>query len=305
MGVHDLGFRGYRGERTSVLERIRAILGSDVRRNFKSWKFLIYYLFSIAPAVMQLVVVYIWFVVFEAGEVFRQSGGFGRGRGRGQNFVENFFGASLTDVAFYFTGPLVFGLFLTIIYSGVVGASMIARDRKSNALEIYFTRGIRPLHYFCGKWGATVTMLLAQVLVPYLIVWLWAWALAPDGAFFTATWPMLPRLVLAQLCFCGLLGWFAVALSASSESPPFAVIRWTALLFGLLLVGRLFVNVLDDDRWLLISPWNVLTRVAGAIAGVPGSEELPLASCLIVLAVLFVLSLLWLRRFLRPVEVVG
>ena len=302
MGVHDLGFRGYEGGRSSVLARIGAIFSTDVRRFFKSWKFLIYFAFSVAPAIFQLVIVYVWFIVFEQGE--RMSGRRMGPRGAG-TFLERFFGSSVTDAAFYYAVPLTLGIFLAIIFSGVVGASIVSRDRKSNALEIYFTRGIRPVHYFFGKWSATSFMLLAQLLFPYLIVWVWAWTLSPDESFLQATWSMLPRVVLAQLFFCGSLGFLAVAQSVSSESPPFAVIRWCGALFGLHLIARLFVRVLDDDSWLLLSPWSVLYRIGGEIAGVEPGNELRIGSCLIVYAIWMLVGGLWLRRYLRPVEVVG
>ncbi|PIE24606.1 MAG: hypothetical protein CSA62_01900 [Planctomycetota bacterium] len=301
MGVHDLGFRSYEGERCGTLSRVGAIIASDVRSFFKSWKFLIYFAFSVSPAIFQLVIVYVWFIVFGQGQQMGMRR-FGRESG---GILVRFFGASVTDAAFYYAVPLTLGIFLAIIFSGVVGATIVARDRKSNALEIYFTRGIRPRHYFMGKWGACSFMLLASLLLPYLVVWLWAWTLSPDASFLQDTWRMLPGVVLGQLFFCGSLGFLAVALSVSSDSPPFVVIRWCGALFGLHMVARLFVRVLDNDAWLLLSPWSVLYRIGGEIAGVDPGNELRLGSCLIVYAVWMTLAGLWLRRFLRPVEVVG
>jgi ABC-type transport system involved in multi-copper enzyme maturation permease subunit len=296
MGVHDLGFRGYDGERSSVAARVMAIAKSDVRRFFKNWKFLIYFVFSVTPAVIQMVLVYVWFVVLDE-EMFRAGG---------RDLFESFMGATLEEPGFYLTVPLMLYMPLAIIFSGVVAGTIVSRDRRENALEIYFSRGIRPIHYFLGKWMAAMFMLLTQLLFPYVIVWIWAWMLSPDAAFFNATATMMPRVILAQLFFCGTLSFLAVAQSVSTSSSSYAVIRWVGGLFGLMIIAGLFMNMLDQSDWLLLSPWTNLANIAMQIAGAEAMGTMPsLQGTLIVSGLLVLLGAYWLRKHLRPVEVVG
>src|SRR5690606_38984067 len=56
--------------------------------------------------------------------------------------------------AFYFEGALstMPGMIFFLLLTSVVVARCIARDRATNALELYWTRGISPWGYVFGKW---------------------------------------------------------------------------------------------------------------------------------------------------------
>ncbi len=301
MGVHDLGFRGYEGERSSLLARIYALAKSDVRKHFKSWKFLIFYALCIAPALMGLFVVYIQFVVFEG-----QGQAFGLERFRGRMMRGGgFFGRALDDIHFYFDLPLAMGMLFTLVFSALVGATLISQDRKSGALEIYFTRGIRPIHYFLGKWGAAAFLMASQMILPYLVVWISAVFMAPDWGYLERTAAFMPRLVLALGLFCATMSFLVAAQSVSTNSPAFSVIRWVGGIFVLWSVAFLFRRVFQENEWLAISPWNVVKRVSEAIADVEAGRSFDLSYALVSFVVLILLGTYWLRRHLRPVEVIG
>ena len=68
MGLQDFGFRVYEGERTSVLTRIIQLSWLEVTRAFRSKKFLIFFIFCILPALLQFVLVFLEFVVFEGNK---------------------------------------------------------------------------------------------------------------------------------------------------------------------------------------------------------------------------------------------
>ncbi len=302
MGVHDLGFRGYSGERSSVLSRIYMIAKTDVKRFFKSWKFLILYTVCIAPALFQLFLLYLRFIVFK-----EENGGrlFGRFLKGGDGSRDSLFGRGLYSIEFYFNVPLSMGMLLTLIFSGIVGASMISKDRRAGALELYFTRGIRPVHYFLGKWFAVVFMMLSQLLFPYLFVWICAVLMSPDWGYLEITAGFIPQLILAQVFFCGSLGFLVTAQSSSTDSPPFSIIRWVGGIFGLWFVAAILRKMLHQNDWLALSPWNAAKRIAETIAGAEAGRSFDPIYAWIVMGSLLVIAAIWVRKFMRPVEVVG
>ena len=158
MAIHDFGYRGYGGGRTSTLARVLAIAWSDIAHSFKTRKFLIFFIICISPAIVAFVIVYMRYVVAE---------GQGQIPGLSRHFARAF---DMTDKIAFFVDFSRGTPVLTIIYSAVVGAGIIARDRQAGALEIYFTRGIQPRHYFTGKFLGVFFLLLCQVLFPFLVV---------------------------------------------------------------------------------------------------------------------------------------
>jgi len=138
------------------------------------------------PALFAFVLLYIKFIVIEGqGDI-------------GVNLPPRM--GRVIDQLFTVEGFLNFGrgstTLLTILFSAVVGAGMLARDRRAGALEIYFTRGIRPWHYVTGKWAAVTFLLLCQVLFPFIFVWVFGISVASaESGFVERTAAVLAELV--------------------------------------------------------------------------------------------------------------
>jgi ABC-type transport system involved in multi-copper enzyme maturation permease subunit len=299
MAIQDFGYRGYQGVRTGALRRVLAIAWSDIAQAFKTKKFLVFFAFCLSPAIMAFVVVYIRFIVIEGqgdlgGIDFRARGGMARMFGR------------LDTVEFFVDFAKGGTTLLTILFSAVVGAGIVSKDRRAEALEIYFTRGIRPVHYVAGKWLGVVFLMLCQVLFPFLAVWLFGVAVASaESEYFTRTAPFIPRVIAAQAFLCGTLAFFMVALSASTDSARFALLRWAGGLFLLMAVARILLRMFQDATWLVVSPWHVTRRVAFAIAEANDWQGLAPLDAWIAWAVMVAAAIWWLRRHLQPVEVVA
>ncbi|MAE75855.1 MAG: hypothetical protein CMJ85_03175 [Planctomycetes bacterium] len=298
MAIHDVGFRGYEGARTSALARITAIAKSDVSRTFRSWKFMLFYLVSIAPALFALAMLYLKFIIIE-----------GQGNTTGIRLPRS--AGNAIDRLFTVEGFLDFGqgatTLLTILFSAVVGAGILSRDRKAGALELYFTRGIRPWQYVAGKWLGVWFLLLCQVLFPFIIVWLFGISVASEeSGFVERTSKFMPYVALAQMFMCGTLAFWLVALSASTESSRFALLRWTGGLFLLQTVSSVLWRQFQQPNWLAVSPFRVVRRIAAEISGAaPYPSNFDFEPAMWVWVVLTVTSALWLRLHLRPIEVVA
>ena len=304
MGLKDFGFRVYEGGRTSVFSRMLHLATLEVARFFRSKKFLLFFLFCILPALMQLVMVFIEFVVFEGTGKIQ---GMEIGGGMTRPVVHaGPFKAGISNFTFYFGAMLDTGPMLVWLYTAVVGAGSLARDRAENALEIYFTRGIRPIHYFLAKWGAVTFMILCQLLFPFLLVWLSAVFLAPDWTLLELTAGYVPRLIYGQLFIALTLALWTTSLSSSTSSPRFAAVRWLGVFFVLHIVGRFFYQkAFNDSHAMLVSPWNIVKEAGFWIVDEPTRYQIQEIYLFPVWFLLCVLALLWARHSLQPGRVVA
>ena len=289
MGIQDFGFQTYEGKRVSTMSRATAIAWSTIRNTFKGKKFIFFYLMCISPALLAFAIVYLRYIFMERV---------------GGNWRLPF--EDPDEVAFYFDPGRGMTPMTVLLFSAVAGAAVIAKDRAAGALELYFTRGIRPLHYFFGKWLAVFAMMMSQVLLPYLVVWIFGCLVAPaEIEFFSTTITFIPRLILAQAFVCASLSLFLTSLSSSTDSERFALLRWAGVLFLLMVVSGMMRGFFQDANWFAISPWNSVKRVAQWIVGIEPWNEFALMPALVSWGILTLLAILWTRRHLRPVEVVG
>ncbi len=301
MGGGGFGYRPYRGARTGLPARVLAIASGDVRRFFKKKATLLFFIVCVAPAIVTLVMFYVRFVVMEGQAEVAGLSGFRGLSGRGQRLFRDLFDPALM----FFTPFLSYATPLAVLFSAVVGARAVSADRRSGALELCFTRGIDPIHYFTGKWLGVTFLIACQLLFSFLAVWLVAVFLAPDWGYFERTVPFVPGWLAGMGFFCAALGFLATAQSAATDSPRFAEIRWIGGLLFLYGAARLLYTHLDESWVFVFSPWHDLRRVAEAIAGVEGVRGFDLGLALVGTAVLLAAGALLVRRSMRPVEVVG
>ncbi|MEZ5987669.1 MAG: hypothetical protein R3F30_00795 [Planctomycetota bacterium] len=296
MGIRDLGFRRYEGARTSTTARVRYLAWAEVRRTFAAKRFVLFYLFCLMPLYVSFVIMYMLMVLGD-GEHMSMGGGGMRRRGMAS--------LALDEPGFYFWPMVGAGFALVWLFSAVVSAGMVSRDRGANALELYFTRGLRPVHYFAGKWLAAFALMCGQLVLPYLALWIFAVFLAPDWDFLARTLPWIPAYLLATVFVALSVSWLATCLSCSTSSVRFAVLRWVGGLFGLFLLGRVLTRTMGQDEWLLVSPWDVIVRIGHWLADVRTIHDFTLEYAILAWVGLVVGAGLFAWRRLEPVEVVA
>lgn len=161
-------------------------------------------------------------------------------------------------------------LVFVLLLSSMVVARAIARDRTTNALELYWTRGIGPGAYVLAKWvGGLLVVGSITVLAP-CVLWLLAVFLAEDWTLLTTTAvPML--LTLLALLFVTAV-WTAIGtfVSAAAATANGATVLWTVLVVGSSAIGALLAGVLRTE-WLrsCVSLWDAGAVVVRTIAGLP------------------------------------
>lgn len=173
-------------------------------------------------------------------------------------------------------------VFILLLTSMVV-ARAIARDRATNALELYWTRGISPAQYVLAKWvGGTLLVGSITVFAPF-VLWLLAVFLAPDWTLLQTTAGDMAVLIGGLALATGMLTAIGVFVSGAAATANGAIVVWTTILVGGGAIAELLAAVLrlpELRSW--IAPWTAFGVTVRSIAGlnVRGASILGAWCCL-------------------------
>jgi len=205
----------------------------------------------------------------------------------------------------------VFHMFLTahvplhLLTAVFVGSGLIANDRRTNALQIYLSKPLRPLDYLLGK-GATVAGVLALVVLgPSLTLFLFRVGLDRDGEYLASHWSIPLSLTGASALIIATLTVLALTFSSltrSGRAAGVALVMFSAFAKGFqAILGALF----SRDASSLLSPFSNLEQGLDLLLSqAPTYGVHPLWSMLALAGMLAIcLRVLWKR--VRPVEIVA
>ncbi len=192
-------------------------------------------------------------------------------------------------------------LFLLLL---TVGAGLIAKDVRFNALQIYLAKPITGREYILGKLGVIAFLLTMVTLVPGIILFLLQAILLGDSLYIRTYWWVAAATAGYSLLivFSGSLP--ILALSALSRNIPSAASGGAALFLLSPAVALVLRNSTRNDAYLLISFQHNWIRVGDKIFGLEGSFDAPWGWSLAILVGIMVLCAVVLVRRVRGVEVV-
>lgn len=197
------------------------------------------------------------------------------------------------------------GMVCALLLTTLFVARAIASDRTTNALELYWTRGISPWSYLLAKWVGSLLLMGTFTVAAPLTLWLTGGFLAEDWTLLSSTAAPFASALAGLLVATAAWTAAGVLLSAACRSPNAAMVLWCMLLVGTKSVGVVLARLAQEPQLRsCLSVWDAGGVVARAIAGLPQREaSVPGAFALLIgmIAVLFVLA----RRRLRLVEAVG
>ncbi|HEX5138406.1 MAG TPA: ABC transporter permease subunit [Planctomycetota bacterium] len=159
--------------------------------------------------------------------------------------------------------------FWAFVLAALVGAPVIAEDRRARALPLYFSRPIGHIDYVLGKAMSAAFFLALLLIVPRIAMY------GMDIAFADAkgaAWDHMPTFL--RSCAVGALGvalFTSLSLGVSSlfERPAYAALFLLGL-GALLSVTSLFLaDVLESPGWLALSPYACVHRIAIDLLPVP------------------------------------
>ena len=191
----------------------------------------------------------------------------------------------------------VFSMFVTIFG----GAGLIANDLRTGAILVYLSRPLTRRDYVIGKLGVLLALNLSVTLLPGVLLYLIALALAPDQFW---TWSLAwvgPAVVLYSLVVSLVMSLIALAVSSLSRSARVAGLSF----FGLEVVRNILRALYHRPETALISFQASLQSLAVALFGLTNRAfTLPWTLPAAMLAAVAVGCLLVLRARVRAVEIV-
>jgi ABC-2 type transport system permease protein len=194
---------------------------------------------------------------------------------------------------------------LTVILSVFGGAGLVANDLRTGAILVYLSRPLTRRDYVLGKLGVLLALNLSITLVPGLMLYLIALALAP-GQFAKGEllW-IAPAIVLHALVIALSVSLLVLAVSALSRSARVAGIAFVGLFIGLEIVRGVLANIADRPEAHVLSLQNDLRMIGNLLFGIAGrGAPVPQAYPPIVLALVALGCLAVLRSRVRAVEIV-
>jgi ABC-type transport system involved in multi-copper enzyme maturation permease subunit len=283
VAVHDLSYAPWTGTATSRRASIRALIGMELLRPFRSmW--------------VRLVVIGAYMIT--GGWMFLL-----------------FFAASQQELPAMLGGNLIYRdgflnlfLFSMILLglSATVGCPIIARDLRHNALVLYFSRSITRGDYLLGKFAALLLFLLFATLGPGLLLWASQAGLGAERLTLGQRFADLGSLILHSLALTLPLAAVTLGFSTASKRGYVAALFWASLYFGGEAASAVLGGLLRTS-WPKLLSWRMLTTHLGDLCwrGTPPRARIldcgwePPAAILAALSVL-ALALAWRR--LRSVE---
>jgi len=164
--------------------------------------------------------------------------------------------------------------FWAVLLAALVGAPVIAEDRRAGALPLYFSRPIRHWDYVLGKAAATAFFLALLLVLPRISMY------AIELAFSDAEGTAIRQIpTLLRSCATGGLGVLvltsiALGISSLTDRPmhaSFFLLGTAAFASGL---SIFLSHVFRDQNWLAVSPYACVHRIGMEMMPVPDALRL-------------------------------
>jgi ABC-2 type transport system permease protein len=278
MPIHDQGYRRYRGGRAGGRAWL-VIIKAGVRTMLGDRKFIV----LLAASWIQFLV----------------------------RAVQFYFAANFSQAAIIAPNAATFRDFFdkqdifVFIVTVTLGASLIAQDRRVNALQIYLSKPLTRAEYIFGKLGILMTFLLFITWAPAVLLLGVQVMFAGNFSFVLANAYLLPAITLYSLLEIVMVSTSMLALSSLSTNSRFVGILYAALIFfGQALSGVLrFITGGTKLSWIAFG--NDLAQVGDLIFRVPLRFDIPWPVSLLTIVGLVAVSGLILERRVRGVEIVA
>ncbi len=308
MVIHDRSYARWDGERGTAVRAAPIIAEAGIRQGAavifrRKIVAVLLTLWALGPFAAGLLMMFVFSYIKKNLEAFPQFEG---------AFDDPVVSAVLTlsgeTIFFYWSYMQVF---FVIIACLMVGAGLIADDRRTNALELYLSRPVGVAQYMLGKFCSiaffvglvTVLPAATAVLVQLALSWdepgeatrlaeLFARTLAAG-----AIWVVVPSLLI-------------LTASSLSKKARNAAIAWFAFLFALEgPISNILVEVFRNDSFYLLSFRHNIWQTTAWLLGNTDSQDfvqgVPVWQSAVVLGAWVLICAGLIRRRVKPVEVVA
>jgi ABC-2 type transport system permease protein len=153
--------------------------------------------------------------------------------------------------------------FVALLMAAVVGAPLVAEDRRAKALPLYFSRPIRHIDYVLGKLF-TLWFFLGILLVgPPILLYLVEISLNPAEGVVLDQLPTLGKSLIPAVARVIPLSVIMLAISSLMQRTSHA----SLLFFGVILPVQVIATILahqvfEDPNWLALSPKECVDAIS-------------------------------------------
>jgi len=224
--------------------------------------------------------------------------------------VQIYASANFQQVAFLAPTPEMFREFLgqqeifVFIVSIVIGAGLIADDRRANALQIYLSKPLTRVEYIAGKLVTLGAVLTFVTWLPAMLLLILQMLFAGSTKFLTEHLFLIPAITLFAAVQVMVSAFAMLALSSLSKSRRFVAMMYAGILFFTAAMYQALRQITLSTAWAAISPRDTMSVIADGIFRIQGTRAIPFPAAVVAVGVLIAASIWILERKVRGVEVV-
>jgi ABC-2 type transport system permease protein len=278
MPIHDQGYRRYGGQKAGGRAWL-VIISTGVRAMLGNRKWIVLMIASWIQFVVRAVQFYLA-ANFSQAQVLNPTA------------------ATFRD---FFDKQDIFVFIMTV----TLGSSLIAQDRRANALQIYLSKPLTRAEYIFGKLGILVTFLLLITWVPAILLLMVEVVFAGNFTFLTANAYLFPAITVFAVVEVVMVSTSMLALSSLSTNSRFVGILYTALIFFTNALYGVLRAVTGNSSVSWVSFGNNLAQIGDLIFRVDLRYQTPWPVSLMMIVGLIAVSALILERRVRGVEIVA
>lgn len=203
--------------------------------------------------------------------------------------------------------------FFAILLAAMAGAPLIAEDRRSGSLPLYFSRPITHFDYVAGKMLTVSWFLSLLLIVPPVLIFLLELAFFGEEGTFAHQFPVLVRSLVPSLALMVVLSSMSLGVSSLTKKANHAVLLFFGLCIGVGIASEILVReVFDNPALYAVSPFKSVRRIALELMPIPRRldtearvlGEMPFSAAWTGLAIWTAAGLSILALRIRRVEVV-
>jgi len=194
--------------------------------------------------------------------------------------------------------------FFVFVLLAIVGAGLVATDRRDNGLSLYFSRPLGLASYIGGKSAIIMFFYFIVTLFPVYALCVFAYVIAPDATGLD----LLLLTPLRATVYCVLAGaslsLVLLAFSSLGKRSIFVMVWWAIMVSGTETIGAI-AEGLGKDKLQVVNFLGQYHNAGSLLFSTSARLEVnPLVS--LATLVLWTAVAVWvLRRQIRPVEVVS
>ena len=204
----------------------------------------------------------------------------------------------------YFLGALSGQGMAVILVVLLTGSLLIARDKRYNALQLYFSRPLTANDYILGKLGIVAGFIFAVTWLPVMLLWLFAVGASPQEGYFAAVWSVPLRATLFCSIWAAVAGLMVLAVSASATRGVIIAASWLFVYGALVVDGvtRVLTMLTGWGFWPMLNVSRNIEHLGSWIFSANPVLDFHPAISLVWLIIVAVGSYIFLRMRIRPVE---